>query len=124
MIRRPPRSTLFPYTPLFRSTVTDNTDGTYTATLRSTSAGDAHVTGTLNSAAITGQATVTFVPGAVDASHSTVIASSGTASTDAPANVTITVAIADAHDNPISGAAVMLAADGGASNISPALGGT
>src|SRR5438034_7289784 len=29
MIRRPPRSTLFPYTTLFRSTITDNTSVIY-----------------------------------------------------------------------------------------------
>jgi adhesin/invasin len=105
------------------SSVTDAGDGTYTATLTSTSAGDANVTGTLNGVAIAGQVTVTFVPDAVDASHSTVVASSGTASTDAPANATITITVADAHDNPIPGATVTLAANGGSSNISPALGG-
>src|SRR5690606_19871715 len=30
MIRRPTRSTLFPYTTLFRTTMTENADGTYT----------------------------------------------------------------------------------------------
>ena len=62
--------------------------------------------------------------GAIDAAHSTVVASSGTASTDAPGNTTITVTVADAHNNPIPGATVTLAANGGSSNISPVLGGT
>ena len=53
------------------SSVTDNGDGTYTATLSSTSAGIAHLTGTLNGSAIGHTTAVTFMPGAADAAHST-----------------------------------------------------
>src|SRR2546423_5959998 len=46
MIRRPPRSTLFPYTPLFRSRV-DNTLPTNALTLSSVNpGGNAYLTGT------------------------------------------------------------------------------
>ena len=63
-------------------TVADNGDGTYTATLTSTTAGTATVTGTINGVAIGQPATVSFVPGPVSASHSTVVAATGTGSTD------------------------------------------
>ncbi len=46
------------------SSVTDNNDGTYTATLTSTTVGSATITGTIADNAITSNANVQFVPGA------------------------------------------------------------
>src|SRR5258706_6296375 len=42
MIRRPPRSTLFPYTALFRSTLHLNTDGSYTYQAKANVGGTDH----------------------------------------------------------------------------------
>jgi len=104
------------------SAVADNSDGTYSATLTSTSAGAAHVTGTLNASSVGTSATVTFVPGAVDAAHSTVVASSATASTDTGNTVNVTVTVKDAHDNPIQLSHVLLTQGGTSSSISDPLG--
>src|SRR5207302_8301455 len=90
------------------SSVSDNADGTYSASLTSTSAGLAHVTGTVNGAAIGPPATVTFLPDSVSAGHTTVAASSGSASTDTGSTVTVTVTAKDANDNTIPNAHVTL----------------
>ncbi len=104
------------------SAVTDNGDGTYSATLNSTSAGAASITGTLNGSAIGTPAAVTFVPGAIDAFHSTVVASSAAVSTDAGNSATVTVKVRDAHNNPIANAHVVLDQGIAASTISSPLG--
>ena len=104
------------------SAVTDNGDGTYSATLTSTSAGAASITGTLNGSAIGTSAAVTFVPGAIDAFHSTVVASSAAVSTDAGNSATVTVKVRDAHNNPITNAHVVLDQGIAASTISSPLG--
>src|SRR5205807_2336117 len=102
------------------SSVSDNADGTYSASLTSTSAGLAHVTGTVNGAAIGTPATVTFLPDSVSAGHTTVAASSGSASTDTGNTVTVTVTAKDANDNTIPNAHVTLDQGAGTSaNISP-----
>src|SRR5690606_30283542 len=64
------------------STVTDNSDGTYTATLTSAATGTATITGTLNSAAITHDATVTIGVGTADASTTTITAVPTSMTTD------------------------------------------
>ena len=101
-------------------TVTNNGDGTFSATFTAPAvAGTAHITGTLNGTAIGNPATVTLAPGAVSASHSTVVASSGTASTDTGNTVTVTVTVLDANDNPIQGSHVVLDQGATSSSISP-----
>src|SRR6202012_2847447 len=94
------------------SSVTDNGDGTYTATLSSTSAGAAHVSGTLNAAPLTG-ATVTFVPGPPDAAHTTLGAAP--ASLTAGSTTTVTVHAKDQYGNALTagGDTVSLATDRG-----------
>jgi adhesin/invasin len=102
------------------SSVTDNGDGTYSATLTApTTAGVAHVTGTVNGQALATTASVALVPGAVSASHSTVVAASATASTDTGNTVAVTVTVTDAHANPIQGAHVVLTQGATSASISP-----
>src|SRR6201999_1505912 len=81
------------------SSVTDNGDGTYTATLTSTSAGAAHVTGTVNGNALTGT-TVTFNPGSADATHSTLTAVP--TSLTAGSTSTVTVRLKDQYGNALT----------------------
>src|SRR5439155_8322852 len=70
--------------------VTDNHDGTYTATLPSTSAGAAHLTGTVDGNALTGT-TVTFAPGAADAAQSTLVAAPPARTVGQSSTVTVTL---------------------------------
>ncbi|TQV86853.1 invasin domain 3-containing protein [Aliikangiella coralliicola] len=99
------------------SAVTDNGDGTYTATLTSTVAEVVTVNGTLNGTAITDAAMVTFVAGAPDATTSTISASPTTVTADGTSISTITVQIKDAQGNnlAIGGDTVVLTATGSAS---------
>jgi adhesin/invasin len=105
------------------SSVTDNGDGTYTATLTTTTSGTAHITGTVGGTAIGAPASVTISAAAPDAGQSTVVATSGSVSTDS-AGTTITVTAKDAFGNLVANANVTLAAGSGSSSISPVLGTT
>ena len=67
---------------------------------------------------ITQAAQVTFVPGPVDATVSTVKASPASVAADGSAASTVTVTLLDAHANPISGETVSLGQGGGNSTIS------
>src|SRR3989475_7353042 len=125
MIRRPPRSTLFPYTPLFRSTVTlavtptagstltqpvgtTDASGVATGTLSATAAGSKTVSATINSVAITQTATVLVNDGTASAAQSPLLATSPIAAGGGTSTITGTAE--DAQGNPISGATATLAA--------------
>ena len=83
--------------------VTDNLDGTYTATLTSaTSTGTATVTGTVNAAAITDNATVDFVPGPADETQSLITAAPTSIVADGVTTSTITVQLKDANGNDLT----------------------
>ena len=83
--------------------VTDNSDGTYTATLTSgTVTGSATVTGTVNAAAITDNAVVSFIPGAADETQSTITAAPTSIYADGIATSTITVQLKDANGNNLT----------------------
>jgi adhesin/invasin len=84
--------------------VTDNGDGTYTATLTSTgpnSTGTATITAALNGSLLTQTATVTFSPGTVSAASSTLTASSSSVSTDIGSTI-LTVLVTDSFGNTIT----------------------
>ncbi|MCK4692702.1 MAG: DUF2341 domain-containing protein, partial [Anaerolineales bacterium] len=83
--------------------VTDNGDGTYTATLTSaTSTGTATITGTVNAAAITDDATVDFVPGPADETTSLITAAPTSIVADGISTSTITVQLKDANGNNLT----------------------
>jgi adhesin/invasin len=80
--------------------VTDNGDGTYTATLTSTATGTADVSGTINGNTITsGDASVEFTPGIASGSTSTISANSTSITADGSSTSTITVQAVDANGN-------------------------
>jgi adhesin/invasin len=82
--------------------VTDNSDGTYTATLTSTVTGTATITGTVNAVGITDTATVTLTPGAADATRSLITATPTSVVADGAATSTITVQLKDAFNNDLT----------------------
>ena len=103
--------------------VSDNANGTYSATLTSaTTAGSATVSGMLDAMAITATTSVTFAPGAVDASKSTVTANPTSVAADGTTAASITVTLKDVNENAIPGKTVTLAQGTGSSTISAASG--
>ena len=83
--------------------VTDNSDGTYTATLTSgTVTGSATVTGTVNAAAITDNAVVSFIPGPADEGQSTITAAPTSIVANGVTTSTITVQLKDANGNNLT----------------------
>ena len=80
------------------SAVTDNGNGTYTATVKSTVAGTTTITGTLGAAALASTTSVTFVPG--PATH-LVVSAPGSAT--AGTSVTVSVTAKDAFGNTATG---------------------
>ncbi len=82
------------------SAITDNLDGTYTATLSSTSAGTATITGTVNGANILDNASVVFTAAKGDTTTSVV--SSQNPSTSGQ-SVTFTATVSSATSGTISG---------------------
>src|SRR5207237_8941590 len=71
------------------SSVLDNGDGTYSATLTATTPGTATVTGTVNTAAISDDATVDFAVGAADPATSLISASPTSTTVDASSQITV-----------------------------------
>src|SRR5207302_1197510 len=94
-------------------TVTDNSDGTYTAELSDTTAETDTVSGTINTIDITDTATVEFTPGAADATTTTISASP--TSTTVDGSSTITVQAKDQYGNDLTsgGDTVTLSTDHG-----------
>ncbi len=95
---------------------TDNNNGTYSATLTSsTIAGTATITGTVNAASMTDNATVSFSSGAADGSSSLITASPTEITADGSSTSTITVQLKDANGNNLTsgGDAVALSTTAG-----------
>ncbi|WP_267875434.1 Ig-like domain-containing protein [Cohnella cholangitidis] len=85
------------------SAVTDNNNGTYAATLMSpTTTGTATINASVGGSAITGTATVQFVPGTPSTANSTIQAGSATLTADGTSQTTIGVKLIDAQGNAIS----------------------
>jgi large repetitive protein len=92
--------------------VTDNGDGTYTATLTSAAAGTANLSFTVNGTAASATDSVSFNTGAVSSANSTVAIDSATAVSVDGGSHTITVTLKDDNGNLVAGQASSLSADG------------
>ncbi len=98
------------------SQVSDGGDGSYTATLTSaTTVGTATVTGLLGNSAISDDADVRFIAGAVDLAEATITADPTSIVADGSSTSTITVQLKDANGNNLtaSGGTVTLATTAG-----------
>lgn len=85
------------------SAITNNLNGTYTATLTSLVLGNATITGTINTAAIADNAVVTVTVGAASTGTSLITAAPASMTTDGSS--TITVQLRDAAGNALTGSA-------------------
>ena len=86
--------------------VTDHEDGTYTATLTAgITAGSARVTGTLAGEVMSDSAVVEFRPLTSDPGTTTITADSAAIDADGVASTLVTVAVLDAHGNPVGASA-------------------
>ena len=98
--------------------VTDNGDGTYTATVTNTVAESVTISGTLDGAAITDTATVTFTVGTADPTNgnTTLVAAPTSVVADGSTTSSVTVTLADASGNLLtaSGGTVALSSTGSA----------
>ncbi|PCK06170.1 MAG: hypothetical protein COA42_17520, partial [Alteromonadaceae bacterium] len=102
------------------SVVTDNTNGTYTATITNTTAQAVTISGDIESSGITsGDATVTFTPGAAVAAQSTMSVSPATVIADGSTQSTITVQAKDVFGNSLtSGASSIVFSETSSATIS------
>ncbi|PCK04618.1 MAG: hypothetical protein COA42_19015, partial [Alteromonadaceae bacterium] len=96
--------------------VTNNGDGTHTATIQSTVAEVVTINGTLNGDAITDTADVTFTPGAMVVAQTLITASPAAVTADGATKSTVTAQLKDVYDNNVStsGLAVLFSTTGGA----------
>jgi uncharacterized protein (TIGR02145 family) len=84
------------------SSVTDNNDGTYTATIKNTTAETVTVTAAFGGTNVTDTATVTFTATAATVGNSTLTASTATVAADGSTTSTITLQAKDANNNNLS----------------------
>ncbi|WP_127956645.1 invasin domain 3-containing protein [Serratia microhaemolytica] len=90
-------------------TVSDNKDGTYTATFSGTKAGDAIITANVNSTAFTTpQVSVKLIADSstISAAKATLTSDIGTLVANGSSKATLTFTLKDANDNPVSGQTV------------------
>ncbi len=96
------------------SSVTDNHNGTYTATFTATTAGSNSITATIGGQAVTSTApTVTVVPGAASVAQSLVALAPGSLQSGNTATVTLTVKDANGNRQTSGGLAVAFALGSG-----------
>jgi len=101
------------------SPLTDNNNGTYTATITNTVAEAVTISGTLNTSAITNTADVTFIAGVADAAQSIITASPASVLADGAAASTITIQTKDAQGNNLTtGGETIVLAQNGSSTLS------
>jgi protocatechuate 3,4-dioxygenase beta subunit len=100
---------------------TTDAHGVFTTTLASTLAQNETITATVGS--LQEHTSVSFVPSAISASTSSIVASSPTVTADGTSTTTLTVTVLDAHGNAVAGTAVTLSGSG-SSNSFGALSGT
>ena len=91
--------------------IVDNNDGTYQATLTSTTPGLATISGTVNTVAIVDDATVTFTVGAASAATSTITASPISTTVDGSSLITVQLKDQYGNDLVVGGDNVSLATD-------------
>jgi len=99
------------------SSVIDNADGTYTATVTNTVAETVTISGTIAGSVITDTADVSFIPGAASGATTTISSSPVSVAADGISTSTITVQAKDINGNNLisSGGAVLLSVTGSAS---------
>ncbi|HEY6962615.1 MAG TPA: invasin domain 3-containing protein [Gaiellaceae bacterium] len=100
--------------------VVDNSDGSYSSSLTSTSAGAATISGTLDGTPIGATVAVTFTPGPVDAARSTLTPVGSTIAADGVATRVLAVQAKDANGNDLTtgGATVAITQQSGTGSIS------
>ena len=104
------------------SSVIDNANGTYTATIRSTLAEVITISGTISGSTITDTASVSFIPGPPTTGTTTVSVSSSTVTADGSSNSTITIQIKDAQgNNATAGGLTISITEDGSANITPVI---
>ena len=96
---------------------TTSAAGAATFTATDTKAESVTYTATIGATGVLQTAGVAFVAGPVSAGKSTVAASPGSVTADGSSASTVTVALADAHSNPVAGKTVALVKDGGSSTV-------
>jgi hypothetical protein len=101
------------------STVTDNGDGTYTATITSSSVGVATISGTVDGLAITDTATVTFT--AIPSSNTAPVATPQSVTTPEDTAKVITLAGTDADGDSLTYTSVSTPSNGTLSGTAPNL---
>lgn len=100
------------------ASVTDNHDGTYTATYKPASPGTDRLAITLNGAPISGSPYTSTVTGGVSSGQSSVSASPGTITASSGSSAsTVTVTVRDASGAPLQGITVTVAVSGKANTI-------
>lgn len=99
---------------------TTDPNGVATFTVKSTKSESVTYTATASGVTITATAGVTFQPGSVSASVSTVSVSKANVAADGTDSGTVTVTLTDANSNPVSGKSVTLSQGSGSSAITPA----
>ncbi len=97
-----------------------NQNGVAVGKLTATIAGSRTIQGRSGQQLIGQQGTVEFLPGLVSTTGSTIAPVTQQSLADGTTTATVTVTVLDAHDNPIPGADVVLAATGSALIIQPA----
>ena len=98
------------------SNVTDNQDGTYTASITHTVAETVTISGTLNGSTMTNSVNLTFIPGSISTDLSTITVSPPTVIADGVSSAIITVQAIDEQGNNVTsgGMGIALTADGDA----------
>ncbi len=98
---------------------TTDASGVATFTVKSTKAEAVTYTAVSSGVTLATTTGVTFQPGAVSASASTVVVSKANVAADGTDNGTVTVTLNDVNSNPISGKSVTLSQGSGSSAITP-----
>ena len=99
--------------------VTNNGDGTYTATVRSTELGTGVLSFTVDGTPASATTNVVFTTGAVSAADSDLTVTGGTRTADGNDTHTATVTARDAQGHPVAGATIRFAVGSGATVGTP-----
>lgn len=102
------------------SAITDNGDGTYTASITNNTPEIITITGSIDGVPIPDNAVVTFTPGAASGANSTITSSSNSVTTDGGATATLTLQAIDAQGNLLtsSGGEVLITTNSLTANLS------
>jgi len=95
------------------SAVTDNADGTYTATVTHSVTGTASISATMNSTPASNTGSLTFLPGAASDATSTLSVASSTATTDDSVIVSVQLKDSNGNDLTAGGESVVITTSAG-----------